>query len=196
MAVINTIKASGLPISYHAIYENPDNPDGNQQYPYRAKAVFSDSEFEPDYEQNPLDSTIKEPETGYIELYVSHEKALARAQELQKASDNNKQYQIIKDNILLCLNSAMEETHAQKYADALEAEIFNRPLAILEKDIPANPNAEEPKMPETTPKKVEERKKDFEEFIDDAGKASKQKEQYSDEMKKMQEDLNNILQNA
>lgn len=119
--VLQQIKDYGIDINHYVLYDNATDPNGNQDW-YEAKLNFADSNHEPN-------SHSDEPLSGSIEVFESPNRAIERADYLNDKSIhfNDFGYQIIKDNILLRLNTLFSDSYAQEYAKAIGGELYTVP---------------------------------------------------------------------
>lgn len=121
LKVLQQIKDYGIDINHEVLYDNTTDPNGNQDW-YEAKLNFADSNYEPN-------SYSDEPLSGSIEVFESPEKAIERADYLNDESIffNDFGYQIIKDNVLLRINTLFSESYAQEYAKAIDGKLYTLP---------------------------------------------------------------------
>lgn len=122
--VITYLEEQGFPIVYKIQYTRENDPNGSGDHGYISKANFSDSTIEDTYD-------IEQPESGTVELFETAEKAEQRAKDLKELqSANSLAYIILKDKILLRINTYANEEIVEKYAKAIGAEIYSKPSEV------------------------------------------------------------------
>ena len=120
-AVIDQLKDAGLPIEYSIVYTSENDPNGPGELPYIQKGNFADSTLESEYSK-------EEPLSGSVEIFSSKEKAIERADYLTGYGIiNDFDYQILNGCILLRLHSNFDRSAVEKYAQAIDGEIYSEP---------------------------------------------------------------------
>ena len=124
-SVIADLKEKGVPISYSIVYDDATDPNGEGPHDYKEKGNFADSRLETAYDES-------EPESGSVELYKSEAAAKARADKRNSFSVLDLlQYQIVKGNVLIRLNSAFTEEQVADYTDAIGGTLYHSPSASV-----------------------------------------------------------------
>ena len=119
--VVTYLEEQGLPIVYKIQYTSQNDPNGSGSHEYISRANFSDSTIEDTYD-------TEQPESGAVELFETAEKAEKRAKALKEYQGANPlAYMILKDKILLRMNTYADKEIVEKYAKALGAQIYSEP---------------------------------------------------------------------
>ena len=119
--VVDYLKKQGMSIVYELPYSDEDQMNNLNQYDCTSRTDFSDSAIEETYDKN-------EPLSGTVELFKDADAAVKRADFIktyQRPYDFG--YLILKDNILLSINTFAPAEIVEKYANALGAEIYSEP---------------------------------------------------------------------
>lgn len=119
--VVDYLKKQGMSIVYELPYSDEDQMNNLNQYDCTSRTDFSDSAIEETYDKN-------EPLSGTVELFKDADAAVKRADFIkayQRPYDFG--YLILKDNILLGINTFAPVEIVEKYANALGAEIYSEP---------------------------------------------------------------------
>lgn len=120
-SVVQEFKDAGLPIVYHIVYTDKNDPNGPGEKEYTEKGNFVDKRIELEYSET-------EPISATIEIFESESALKERADYLIGFSAlDDKEYQIIKDNVLVRLYNGFTEEQVEEYADAIDGTIYNSP---------------------------------------------------------------------
>lgn len=118
--VIEKLKAADLPISDYTIFDDNTDPNGSGDHAYIEKGIFFDDRIDWDYEEG--------DGSGSVEIFNSAEDAQKRADYINGfAALDTYRYQLISNNALIRLNTAMTHEQAKEYADALGVEFYMEP---------------------------------------------------------------------
>lgn len=119
-SVVEKFKAADLPISDYTIFDDATDPNGGGDHAYSEKGIFFDSRVDWDYEEG--------DGSGSIEIFDSAKEAQKRADYINGfAKLDVYRYQLISNNALIRLNTAMTHEQAKEYADALGIEFYTEP---------------------------------------------------------------------
>ena len=118
--VIEKLKAADLPISDYTIFDDNTDPNGSGDHAYIEKGIFFDDRIDWDYEEG--------DGSGSVEIFNSAEDAQKRADYINGfAALDTYRYQLISNNALIRLNTAMTHEQAKEYAEALDTEFYTEP---------------------------------------------------------------------
>lgn len=119
--VISKLKESGIPIVYHIVYTDENDPNGTGEKDYEQKGNFVDERIETDY-------SPEEPQSGSVEIFKDEQAAKDRADYINQFSSlDSLQYQIIKDNVLVRLNNAFTTEEVSDYMLAIGGTLYHSP---------------------------------------------------------------------
>lgn len=119
-SIVEKFKATDLPISDYTIFDDNTDPNGSGEHAYIEKGIFFDGRIDWDYEEG--------DGSGSIEIFNSAEEAQKRADYINGfAALDTYRYQLIINNALIRLNTAMTHEQATEYADALGIEFYTEP---------------------------------------------------------------------
>lgn len=119
--VISKLKESGIPIVYHIIYTEENDPNGAGEKDYQQKGNFVDERIETDY-------STEEPQSGSVEIFKDEQGAKDRADYINRfAVLDSLQYQIVKDNVLVRLNNAFTTEEVSDYMLAIGGTLYHSP---------------------------------------------------------------------
>lgn len=119
-SVVEKFKAADLPISDYTIFDDNTDPNGSGDHAYSEKGIFFDSRVDWDYEEG--------DGSGSVEIFDSAKEAQKRADYINGfAKLDVYRYQLISNNALIRLNTAMTHEQAAEYAKVLGAEFYTEP---------------------------------------------------------------------
>lgn len=119
-SIVEKFKAADLPISDYTIFDDATDPNGGGDHAYSEKGIFFDSRVDWDYEEG--------DGSGSIEIFDSAKEAQKRADYINGfAKLDVYRYQLISNNALIRLNTAMTHEQAAEYARVLGADFYTEP---------------------------------------------------------------------
>ena len=121
-AVINWLKAQGVPVSVTTVYDEATDPNNQLGRPggYTSKAVFQDARVPADeYDETDMTDTDR---GGSVEVFGDEAAAVARSKEIQgklKSFGLGSEYDYIVGGVLVRVSGTVLPSQAADYAKAL-----------------------------------------------------------------------------
>lgn len=122
--LIKELTEADIPIVYHIVFTDDNDPNGAGEHDYIEKGNFADERLG--------EYSLTEPKSGSIEIFNNNNEAKKRAEYLNGFTESDElQYQIIKDNILVRLNNAFTEDQVSDYVKALNSDLCHSPTSKI-----------------------------------------------------------------